>query len=100
MADEVTLGKSFELISREMRIAKATVEVYVIDCLAAGRPSLDHDLIASYMGITSSTFDIMKSKISSNEDNKLRSIKYDLEGIYTYNQLRFVLACMIQDLDV
>ena len=41
-------GKDFQTISCEMGIAKATAEVYGIDCLAAGQP-LDHDVMASNM---------------------------------------------------
>lgn len=41
----------------------------------------------------------MTVNILSNEDNKLRTIRDALNEEFSYNQIRFVLACLIQELE-
>ena len=92
-------GKDFSHLARELNIATATAEVYGIDCLAAGG-ELDHEMMAGYLKITKTSFEIMKGEILSSEDKKLRTVRDNLGEVYTYNQLRFVLACLIHELDM
>ena len=82
-----------------MGIAEPTAEVYGIDCLAAGA-KLDHKLLASYLGLTPHAFQLIKGVIQSNEDNKLRTIRDELHTDFSYNQIRFVLACVIHSLEL
>ena len=93
------MGKSLTQVSSELGIALATAEVYAIDCLAAGR-KLDHELLASYIGISTDSFQRIKVAILSNEDNKLRTIRDALTEEFSYNQIRFVLACLIRELEL
>ena len=92
-------GKDFQTISCEMGITKATAEVYGIDCLAAGQP-LDHDVMASNLNVTTSTFQRVRRSIEENGDRKLRTIRDSLQAEVSYNQIRFVLACMINDIEL
>ena len=84
-------------MARELNIATATAEVYGIDCLVAGG-ELDHEMMAGYLKVNKTSFDIMKQEILSSGDKKLRTVQDNLGEVYTYNQLRFVLACMIHEL--
>ena len=86
-------------LSSELGIAVATAEVYAIDCLAAGR-KLDHELLASYVGISTDSFQRIKIAILSNEDNELCTIRDALTEEFSYNQIRFVLACLICELEL
>ena len=52
-------GKDFSRLARDFNIATATAEVYGIDCLAAGG-ELDHKMMAGYLKVTKTSFDIMK----------------------------------------
>lgn len=93
------MGKNFVQLASELGIATATAEVYAIDCLAAGG-KLDHKHIACDLGISTDAFYRIKVTIQSNEDNKLRTIRDALHEEYSYNQIRFVLACLIQELEL
>ena len=99
IAEEFALGKSLTQLASEMGIAKATAEVYAIDCLAAGR-KIDHEQLASFLALTADAFQRIKVTILSNEDNRLRTIRDSLSEEFCYNQIRFVLACLIQELEL
>lgn len=73
-------------------------EVYGIDFLTAGE-EVDHKLMAKYLQITPESFERVKVGIMSNRNNSLRSIWDELQD-FSYNQIRFVLACLIQELEV
>lgn len=90
------LGKNLKDLSEELQIAQPTAEVYAIDCLAAGR-DVDHQKVAEYMQISGESFQIIKNEILQS-DKKLRTVRDNLNEAFNYNQIRFVLACMIQDL--
>lgn len=66
--------------------------------MAAGQ-SLDHEKMAEHLKISTESFLRIKSEILSNEDRKLRTIRDNLEEC-SYNQIRFVLACLIQELEM
>ena len=44
VVDGLKKGKSFEKLAAELGVAKATAEVYGIDCLAAGQ-EIDHEML-------------------------------------------------------
>lgn len=90
------LGKNLKDLSEELQIAQPTAEVYAIDCLAAGR-DVDHQKVAEYMQISGESFQIIKNEILQS-DKKLRTVRDNLNEAFNSNQIRFVLACMIQDL--
>lgn len=87
------------MIARELGIAEATVEVYAIDCFAANAP-LDKTMLARHMEVNPESFQLIKGAIEGCKDGKLRTVKDHLDDIFTYNQIRLVLACMIRDLDI
>ena len=99
VVDGLKTGKNFDKSATELRIAKATAEVYGIDGLAAGE-HLDQEVIAKYLNITTECFERIKREIMSNKDRKLRTIRDNFTGEFSYNQIRFVLACLIQDMDL
>lgn len=98
VADGLKVGKSFELLGWELAVATATAEVYGIDCLAAGE-EVDHNLVAKNLQITPESFERVKVGIMSNHNNSLRSIRDELAD-FSYNQIRFVLACLIQEVEL
>ena len=61
--------KDFSRLARELNIATATAEVYGIDCLVAGG-ELDHEMMAGYLKVNKTSFDIMKQEILSSGDKK------------------------------
>jgi len=93
------LGKSFATLAAELRVAQATAEVYGIDCLAAGG-DLDHKSMAHFLDVTKTSFGIIKDTIMANQGKKLRTVRDSLNEAYSYNQIRFVLACMIHSPDL
>ena len=94
------MGKSLTQLSSELGITVATAKVYAIDCLAAGR-KLDHELLASYLGISTDSLLRIKIAILSNEDNSYAQfVMHLLRNVPTVNQIRFVLACLIRELEL
>ena len=93
------LGKSFAVLAAELRVSQATAEVYGIDCLAACG-DLDHNIMAGFLNVNKEVFNRIKSEIMNNEDKKLRSVRDSLNEAYFYNEIRFVLACMIHNHDL
>jgi len=91
------LGKNFQDLSEELQIAKPTAEVYGIHGLAAGQ-DVDHQMLAEFMEISGESFQVIKNEIMQSDDKKLRTVGDNLNEAFTYNQIRFLLACMIQDL--
>ena len=91
--------KDFAHLSSELDIKKGTAEVYGIDCLAAGG-SVDHEMIARYLELTPDAFHRIKSAIQYTEGLKLRTIRDEFDLKFSYNQIRFVLACLIQKIEL
>ena len=54
VSNELRTGKDFQQLSKELALAKATAEVYGIDCLAAGM-EMDHEIIARYLHVPQKT---------------------------------------------
>jgi len=92
-------GKNFATLSSELNVAEATAEVYGIDCLAAGA-ELDHEYVAKCLKVSKESFGVIKGEIMANEDKKLRTVWDNLGQLYSYNQIRFVLACLIHDYEL
>ena len=86
-------------MAEELKITQATAEVYGIDCLAAGQ-DVDHQTIAKYLDIDEESFEWTKSEVVSSNDKKLRTVRDNLREEFSYNQIRFVLACQIRDLEL
>lgn len=93
------LGKNFSTLATELNVVQATAEVYGIDCLAAGS-DVNHESVAEYLNVNKRSFEIIKTEIMANEDKKLRTVWDNLGQAYSYNQIRFVLACLIHDHDL
>ena len=90
------------MLAKELGIAKDTAERYAIDCLAA-RENVDHKRIATYLQISTQSFRDIKCGILFSVDCKLRTIHEDLKDRlkeFSYNQIRYVLACLIQELNI
>ena len=61
---------------------------------------LDHEMIARYLDVTPDAFHRIKRAIQSNEDLKLRTIRDRFDVEFSYDQMHFVLACLIQDFEL
>lgn len=92
-------GSSYREIASTLRVMEATAQVYTIDAFASGAP-LDHVRMARLLDVNFQHFQRIKKAISENSDSKLRTIRDNLGESASYNQIRFVLACMIRDLDL
>ena len=97
--EQLKNGRDYKEIAACLGVQESTAAVYTIDALAAGAP-LDHKRMATLLEITGETFETIKAVISSNPDSKLRTIRDELHESFSYNQIRFVLACMIRGLDL
>lgn len=97
-AQELIAGKEFKEIAQTLHVAEATAQVYGIDAFAAGAP-IDHAQLATSLQVTKPNFTVIQCCIEQNKDLKLRTIKDELK-VFSYNQIRFVLACMIRDLSL
>ena len=92
-------GRDYKEIASSLRVQQSTAEVYTIDALAAGAP-LDHGRMANLLGVTRDIFERVMTVITANTDSQLRTIRDELGESFSYNQIRFVLACMIRDLEL
>lgn len=92
-------GKDFQFIAREMQVALATAEVYAIDSFAANAP-LNENMLARHLQVDSDAFEAIRAAIVKNTDRKLRSVKDELKDAFSYNQIRFVIACLIWDIEI
>lgn len=97
--EEFKAGRSYREIAATLAVQEATAEVYTIDAFAAGAP-LNHTRMANFLEIQGEDFERIKSAITANSNAKLTTIRADLNESFSYNQIRFVLACMIRDLDL
>lgn len=97
--EEFKNGRGYREIAATLGVEEDTAKVYTIDALAAGAP-LSHSRMASLLEISGEEFENIKSSIISNTDAKLRTIRGNLNESFSYNQIRFVLACMIRELEV
>ena len=89
-------GKDFGEISRDLRIQRVTAEVYTIDTFAAGK-DIDMDHLSELLQITEESFSQIQQLLSLKD--RLNEVKEALPEV-SYNQIRFVLACMIRDVEM
>ena len=93
------MGKNFSDLAADLSITKATAEVYGIDGLAAGQ-QIDRETLARLLNVSMDCFKRIRNEIVVCEDRKLRTIRDNLSQEFSYNQIRFVLACLIQELEL
>ena len=94
--DAFNNGKDFDAIARELRVQRSTAEVYTIDAFAAGK-HVDHERMANLMDVTTELFAPIWESLQ--QKDRLSEVKESVRGI-TYNQIRFVLACVIRDVEI
>lgn len=82
-------------IASFLRIEIPTAEVYVIDAYCAGAP-VSVEKLASELNLSPESMEQMSSLIESGLPS-LRQIKDAVEGKFSYNQIRLVLAALIRD---
>jgi len=97
--EELKKGKDFHSVARKMNVTLATAEVYAIDSFAANAP-LDETIFARHLEVDSNKSQGIRAAIERNTDGKLRTIKDELKDLFTYNQIRFVIACLIRDIEI
>lgn len=96
--DSFSNSKDFGTISRELGVQRATAEVYIIDAFAdafAAGKNVDPEHIAELLDVTKDLFSRLQQLLLTHEC--LGKVK-EASGGCTYNQIRFVLACMIRDM--
>ena len=83
----------FHQISLKLGVKLPTAEVYVIDGIAAGMP-VEVKTAAELLQVDCEAFDAIKS--FAHKAASLREIKDAFQDIFSYNQIRFVIACAIR----
>ena len=94
--DAFNKGMRLRDIACELFVELPTAEVYLIDSLVAGK-DLDHELLGEYLHITNEHFLLLRNELLVKP--RLSMVKQSYPS-FTYNQIRFVLACLIRDLEV
>lgn len=61
---------------------------------------LDETIFARHLKVDSDKFQGIRAAIEKNTDGKLQTIKDELKDLFTYNQIRFVIACFIRDIEI
>ena len=80
-----------------LHVAEGTAQIYTIDSFAEEAP-IDHVQLVNLLQVTEENFEAIRNCIEQNKDHKLRSIR-DKLVVFSYNQIRFVVACMIRGFD-
>ena len=80
-----------------MGVAVTTAEMYGIDRFAVNVP-LDEAILVSYLHVDRESSHAVKAATEQNADEKLHTVKYQLQDAFTYNQTPFVIACLIRNL--
>ena len=94
--DAFNKGMRLRDIACELCVQLPTVEVYLIDSLLAGK-DLDHERLGEYLHITNEHFLVLRDELLVKP--RLSMVKQSYPS-FSYNQIRFVLACLIRDLEV
>ena len=84
-------GMNLAEVDCELCIQTATVEIYLIDALVAGK-DIDYHRLGSLLNVTGDVFLLL-------EKSWLKEVKRSCPG-FSYNQIRFVLACLKRDYEV
>ncbi|CAH3195099.1 unnamed protein product, partial [Porites evermanni] len=86
-------GEPFEMIARRLRVAEATVEIYVIDSIALGQGNETlYGRMLGELDINQEKFEVVKESLTKSAVT-LREIR-DLTSL-RYNQIRAVIAVLI-----
>lgn len=94
--DAFNKGMRLRDIACELCVQLPTAEVYLIDSLVAGK-DLDHERLGEYLHITNEHFLLLRDELLVKP--RLSMVKQSYPS-FTYNQIRFVLACLIRDLEI
>ena len=94
--DAFNKGMRLRDIACELCVQLPTAKVYLIDSLVAGR-DLDHERLGEYLNITNEHFLLLRDELLVKP--RLSMVKQSYPS-FTYNPIRFVLACLIRDLEV
>ena len=94
--DAFSKGEDFCKISHKLRVQRATAEVYTIDAFAAGK-DINPERLAELREITEESFSQIQQLLSLKD--RLNEVKEALPEV-SYNQTRFVLACIIRDVEM
>ena len=78
------------------RVNSRSIHDWCVSCHSTARPCANGDSAWN----NGDTFKAIKKTISSNKDAKLTSIRDKLNKSFTYNQICFVLPCMIRDINL
>ena len=78
-----------------LNVAVATAEVYTIDGFCSGAP-LSYDDLAIKLGLDTDDTNLIAAQLLQNINSGLRVVRDALKNVYTYNQIRLVLAAMIR----
>ena len=89
-------GMNLAEVACELRIQTASVEIYLIDALVAGK-DIDYHRLGSLLNVTGYVFLLLRQILL--EKRWLKEVKRSCPG-FSYNQIRFVLACLIRDYEV
>lgn len=93
------MGKNLSDLAADLSITKPTAGVYGIDGLAAGQ-QIDHETLARLLDVSMDCFKRIRNEIFVCEGRRLRTIRDNLSQEFSYNQIRFVLACLIHELEL
>ena len=88
-------------IAHEMRVQRATAEVYVLDSFAVGAP-VSHEFLMAELAVTPELFRRIRQELSALGKLRLRMIKDNLENgnmNVSYNQIKLVIGCLLRDVD-
>lgn len=94
--DAFNKGMRLRDIACELFVELPTAEVYLIDSLVAGK-DLDHERLGEYLHITNEHFLLLWNGLLVKP--RLSMVKQSYPS-FTYNQIRFVLDCLIRDMEV
>lgn len=89
------MAKTSKTVGQILKAAR----IYGIDAFPAGAP-MDHVQLGEILQVTGENFQRVKSCIEKSKDLKLHSTQDELHKFFSYNQIHFVLACMIRDLSL
>ena len=78
-----------------LNVAVATAEAYTIDGFCSGA-TLSYDDLAIKLGLDTDETNLIAAQLLQNINSGLRVVRDALKNVYTYNQIRLVLAAMIR----
>ena len=83
-------------IASYLGVETPTVEVYLIDAMCTGK-AVDHVRLGYLLAVNEDHFVLIPEELR--QKTRLNEVKQSCP-IFTYNQIRFVLACLIRTLQV